>query len=50
MANLEYLDANFGGVLVIFDQLFGTCCAEREDASIRYGLVKPRLSNNPLPA
>ncbi|OYT90398.1 MAG: fatty acid hydroxylase [Burkholderiales bacterium PBB3] len=47
-ANLEYLDANYGGVLVLFDRLFGTYRAEREDVSIRYGLVKPQLSYNPL--
>ena len=23
-ANLEYLDANYGGVLIVFDRLFGT--------------------------
>ena len=47
-ANLEYLDANYGGVLVLFDRLFGTYRAEREDVPIRYGLVKPQLSYNPL--
>jgi sterol desaturase/sphingolipid hydroxylase (fatty acid hydroxylase superfamily) len=47
-ANLEYLDANFGGVLVIFDRLFGTYRAERDDVRIRYGLVHPLQSYNPL--
>ena len=47
-ANPEYLDANYGGVLIIFDRLFGTCIEEREDLPCRYGLVKPLLSNNPL--
>jgi sterol desaturase/sphingolipid hydroxylase (fatty acid hydroxylase superfamily) len=47
-ANLEYLDSNFGGVLMIFDRLFGTYRAERDDVTIRYGLVKPLLSNNPF--
>jgi len=47
-ANLDYLDANYGGVLIIFDRLFGTLTVERADLPCRYGLVKPLLSNNPL--
>ena len=47
-ANLEYLDANYGGVLVIFDRLFGTYTAERDDLPCRYGLVHPMTSYNPL--
>ena len=47
-ANLEYLDANYGGVLIIFDRLFGTYKPERADLPCRYGLVKPMTSYNPL--
>jgi sterol desaturase/sphingolipid hydroxylase (fatty acid hydroxylase superfamily) len=47
-SNLEYLDANYGGMLIIFDRLFGTYVAERDDVKIRYGLVEPELSNNPI--
>jgi sterol desaturase/sphingolipid hydroxylase (fatty acid hydroxylase superfamily) len=47
-ANLEYLDKNYGGMLIIFDRMFGTYAAERDDVKIRYGLVEPELSNNPL--
>jgi sterol desaturase/sphingolipid hydroxylase (fatty acid hydroxylase superfamily) len=47
-ANLEYLDANYGGVLVVFDRLFGTYRAERDDVPCRYGLVHPMTSHNPL--
>lgn len=47
-ANLEYLDANYGGVLIVFDRLFGTYVKEREDVSCRYGLVKPITTYNPL--
>jgi sterol desaturase/sphingolipid hydroxylase (fatty acid hydroxylase superfamily) len=47
-ANLDYLDANFGGVLVVFDRLFGTYRAEREDLPCRYGWVKPMTSHNPF--
>ena len=47
-ANLDYLDANYGGVLIVFDRLFGTYLAERDDLPCRYGLVTPLLSHNPL--
>ncbi len=47
-SNPQYLDANYGGVLVIFDRLFGTYVPERADVPPRYGLVKPILSHNPL--
>lgn len=47
-ANLDYLDANYGGVLIIYDRLFGTLIVERQDLPCRYGLVKPLTSNNPL--
>lgn len=47
-ANTEYLDANFGGILIIFDRLFGTYVEEREDQPCRYGLVHPQTSYNPL--
>jgi sterol desaturase/sphingolipid hydroxylase (fatty acid hydroxylase superfamily) len=47
-ANLEYLDANYGGVLIIFDRMFGTYAKERDDLPCRYGLVEPLNSNNIL--
>jgi sterol desaturase/sphingolipid hydroxylase (fatty acid hydroxylase superfamily) len=47
-ANPEYIDRNYGGVLIVFDRLFGTFAAERETVPCRYGLVQPLLSNNPL--
>ena len=47
-ANLEYLDANYGGVLIVFDRLFGTYVAERDDLPCRYGLLHPQTSYNPL--
>jgi sterol desaturase/sphingolipid hydroxylase (fatty acid hydroxylase superfamily) len=46
--NAEYLDANFGGVLIVFDRLFGTYVEERADVPCEYGLVTPMTSNNPL--
>src|SRR5260370_18845797 len=47
-ANPEYLDANYGGVLIVFDRLFGTLIVERDDLPCPYRLVKPPTSNNPL--
>jgi len=47
-SNAQYLDANYGGVLIVFDRLFGTYVAERADLPPRYGLVKPITSYNPL--
>jgi hypothetical protein len=47
-SNPEYLDANFGGVLIIFDRLFGTFRKERADVRLRYGLAEPIKSYNPL--
>ena len=47
-ANMQYLDGNYGGVLIVFDRLFGTYIAERDDVPCRYGWVKPMTSYNPL--
>jgi len=46
--NPDYLDKNYGGVLIVFDRLFGTFAAERADEPCRYGLVVPLRSNNPV--
>lgn len=46
--NPRYLDTNYGGVLIVFDRLFGTFAEERDDEPCRYGLVKPEPSRNPL--
>jgi hypothetical protein len=40
--------ANFGGVLIVFDRLFGTFVTERPSVAIRYGLAEPIRSNNPI--
>jgi len=47
-SNPGYRDKNFGGVLIVFDRLFGTFAAERKDVPCRYGLVLPLRSYNPL--
>lgn len=45
---VEYLDANYGGTLIIFDRLFGTFIEERVDLPCEYGLVKRLTSYNPI--
>ena len=47
-SNVHYLDANYGGVLIVFDRLFGTYVEERADEPCRYGLVTPTRSHNPF--
>lgn len=47
-ANPEYLDCNYGGVLIVYDRLFGSFVAERPDVPPRYGLSTPLHSHNPL--
>lgn len=47
-SNAEYLDANYGGVLIIFDRIFGTFVEQKDDEPIVYGLVKPIYSRNPI--
>lgn len=47
-SNPEYLDCNYGGVLIVFDRLFGTFVKERNDIVIRYGLTQPLTTHNPL--
>lgn len=44
----EYLDCNFGGVLIVWDRLFGTFRPEPDQRRLRYGLVHPLNSNNPI--
>ena len=46
--NAAYIDRNFGGMLIVFDRLFGTYVAERIDDPPRYGLVGERRGGNPL--
>ena len=43
-----YIDRNYAGVLVIWDRLFGSYVAERDDTPCDYGTLKPVNSHNPL--
>ena len=47
-SNPEYIDKNYGGVLMIFDHLFGTYAKERNDIPAVYGVVDPVTSRNPF--
>jgi sterol desaturase/sphingolipid hydroxylase (fatty acid hydroxylase superfamily) len=47
-SNPEYLDCNYGSSLIVFDRLFGTFVALRDDIEIRYGLTTPVTSHNPV--
>jgi sterol desaturase/sphingolipid hydroxylase (fatty acid hydroxylase superfamily) len=47
-SNPAYLDRNFGGVLIIYDRLFGTFAALDPADPIRYGLTTPVKSRNPI--
>lgn len=47
-SNAAYLDRNFGGVLIVFDRLFGSFAAQRPEEPLRYGLVHPVASDNPV--
>jgi sterol desaturase/sphingolipid hydroxylase (fatty acid hydroxylase superfamily) len=46
--NPRYLDSNYAGVFIVWDRMFGTFVAEREDDRPRYGIVKNIGSFNPL--
>ncbi|MCG8555822.1 MAG: sterol desaturase family protein [Proteobacteria bacterium] len=44
--NPEYIDKNYGGMLIIWDRLFGSFAAEKQEPA--YGTVKPLNSWNPV--
>ncbi len=46
--NARYLDRNYGGVFIVWDRIFGTFEAERDDEPVRYGIVKNLATFNPL--
>lgn len=45
-SNAQYLDKNYGGILMIWDKLFGTF--ERESEKVTYGLTRNIHTNNPV--
>jgi sterol desaturase/sphingolipid hydroxylase (fatty acid hydroxylase superfamily) len=46
--NAACIDRNFGGLLIVFDRLFGTFAQAPRDEALRYGTQGRRLSYNPL--
>uniref|UniRef100_A0A183C875 Fatty acid hydroxylase domain-containing protein n=1 Tax=Globodera pallida TaxID=36090 RepID=A0A183C875_GLOPA len=46
--NAYCIDRNFGGVLIIWDRMFGTFEAERKEEPPVYGLIRPERSFNQL--
>ncbi len=46
--NPKYLDANYAGILIIWDRMFGSFVAEDKSEPCRYGIVKQIASFNPL--
>ncbi|MEO1041522.1 MAG: sterol desaturase family protein [Pseudomonadota bacterium] len=47
-SNADYLDRNHGGVLMIFDRIFGTYVEERDNVPVEFGLVSPPQTSNPM--
>ncbi len=46
--NPRYLDANYAGMLIIWDRMFGTFVAEEDTEAPRYGIIKNLTTFNPL--
>ena len=45
-SNKHYHDKNYGGVLMVWDRLFGTYCSEQE--KVAYGITTPLGTSNPF--
>ena len=46
--NKEYIDKNYGQILIIWDKLFGTFQVELESVTTVYGTLKPARTWNPI--
>lgn len=46
--NPRYLDANYAGILIIWDRIFGSFVPEDKTEPCRYGIVRQIASFNPL--
>ncbi|MFT6101243.1 MAG: sterol desaturase/sphingolipid hydroxylase (fatty acid hydroxylase superfamily) [Arenicella sp.] len=47
-SNISYLDCNHGGVLIIWDRLFGSFSREMSNEKVEYGLTQNIISLNPI--
>ncbi len=48
--NTAYIDKNYGGILIVWDRLFGTYAEELDDDPVVFGVRKPLASFNPVVA
>lgn len=46
--NERYIDKNYGGMLILWDRLFGTFEDERDDEPVVFGVRKPLANWNPF--
>jgi sterol desaturase/sphingolipid hydroxylase (fatty acid hydroxylase superfamily) len=46
--NERYIDKNYGGMLILWDRLFGTFADEQEDDPVVFGVRKPLRNWNPF--
>ncbi|MGB5345781.1 MAG: sterol desaturase family protein [Woeseia sp.] len=46
--NEIYIDRNYGGILILWDRLFGTFQEERDDTPVVFGVRKPLANWNPF--
>lgn len=46
--NERYIDKNYGGVLIIFDRMFGTFVEEIDEVPVEYGITRRVDSYNPI--
>ena len=47
-SNIEYLDKNHGGYLILFDKMFGTFKDKDDSKKITYGVLHPPKTHNPV--
>ena len=45
-SDLHYMDKNHGGILIVWDRIFGTF--KKEDGTLTYGLMGKPCNNNPV--
>jgi len=46
--NAKYLDANYAGVFIIWDRMFGTFVPEDDAEPVKYGIIRNLATFNPL--
>jgi len=46
--NERYIDKNYGGILILWDRIFGTFEDERNDEPVIFGVRKPLANWNPI--